>query len=155
MGQVEIFINLLTKKTEEKRVTWVETDYEDTYEAEFSHSRLRLTPLRGLGDLVPPIILKYQNAYPTRPNDLPITLEIHDQDGNLIETLGINQLGEEYINSNVIHSMSPSSTLRTLLRDIEDRDVSPSLRRLYRAVRRQLAVPSAVISELIDELEEK
>jgi hypothetical protein len=146
MSQVEKFLSLLTKRTNDKKVLWDETDYEDTYESLFGDTVLRLTPYR------PPHALSALTGSIARvtkeSSSKSHVLEISSKNG-IVEIIGTkSRFGDP--------NLVAGSAILYGLEDAElDREVAPAIKRLHTAVQRQLDIPSALIASLIEELEKE
>jgi hypothetical protein len=148
MKRVEKLLDLLTQRTIEGKVSWKETDFADTYEANFNSYLVRLTPLRTISNELSSFVSVYSRHYKQQSEDLPHILEIYDAQDRLIEEVGklkFDPLNGVFAYGDVLAGANPN--------DIEDPNLKYKMKKLYEAVKKQFDEPSAAIDALIEALE--
>jgi hypothetical protein len=148
MKRVEKLLDLLTQRTIEGKVSWKETDFADTYEANFNNYLVRLTPLRTMSNALSSVASVYSRHYKQQSEDLPLILEIYDAQDRLIEEVGklkFDPLNGVFAYGGVLAGANPN--------DIEDPNLKYEMKKLYEAVKKQFDEPSAAIDALIEALE--
>jgi hypothetical protein len=148
MKRVEKLLDLLTQRTIEGKVSWKETDFADTYEANFNNYLVRLTPLRTTSSALSSFASVYSRRYKQQSEDLPHILEIYDAQDRLIEEVGklkSDPPNGVFAYGGVLADDNPN--------DIEDPNLKYEMKKLYEAVKKQFDEPSAAIDALIEALE--
>ncbi len=148
MKRVEKLLDLLIQRTIEGKVSWKETDFADTYEANFNNYLVRLAPLRTISNELSSFASVYSRHYKQQSEDLPHILEIYDAQDRLIEEVGKlkpDPLNGAFDFGGVLANANPN--------DIEDPNLKYKMKKLYEAVKKQFDEPSAAIDALIEALE--
>jgi hypothetical protein len=141
MNRVDKLLELLTQRTLEDKVSWQETDFADTYRANFGKYSVVLSPIRTRDGNLASIASSLQRAYGQQDRYIPHALEIYDSQDRLIEEIG---------------KLKPDSLMQGVVTSYyEDTDpaLSYSMKKLYEAVKRQFDEPSVAIDALIEALE--
>ncbi len=143
MSRVDKLLVLLTQRTIEGKVSWQETDFEDTYEASFNNHSVRLTPLVNRVETLATVASSLQRMYKQQDRDVPHVLEIYDAQDRLVEEIG--KLKSDPLLGDVVYGATNLN--------MEDPNWKYPIQELYEVVRKQFDEPNIAIDALIEELE--